>query len=332
MVAIMRGVDEVDRAIVAALQVDGRAPWHAVARVVGASEATVKRRAARLEEAGLLRVIGVVDVLRCGLGVPVLMRVRCRPGASVEVAGQIAARAEARFVCVVTGTADCVAELVVPGPRDFVRVLVADLRLLDGVLETETLAVMRTFISNHDWDPTGLGSGALPFEEQIWENPPERLDELERAIIEALGDSGRMSYAELARRVGSSEATARRRVDSLVRRGCLRFRTLAEPYVLGFGTELMLWVDVDPARLDGAGQQLAAHPGTKYLSATTGRYNLAGQIVLRHYGELYRYTTDVVGALPGVRSADVTLQIDTLKRAWVPVPEQVRAGREKEEQ
>ena len=329
------GVDGVDRALVAALQLDGRAPWHSVARAVGASEATVKRRAARLEEAGLLRVIGVVDVLRCGLGVPVLMRVRCRPGRSADVAARIAERPQARFVCVVTGTADCVAEMVVPSPQDFVRVLVGDLRLLDGVLETETLAVMRTFISNHDWDPgvldhaasdaAGLGGEALPFEERIWENPPERLDELERSIIDALGDSGRMSYAELARRVGASEATARRRVDSLIRRGCLRFRTLAEPSLLGFGTELMLWVGVDPARLDAAGQQLAAHPGTKYLSATTGRYNLVGQVVLRHYGELYRYTTDVVGALPGVRSADVTLQIDTLKRAWVPVPDRLRA-------
>lgn len=333
----MRGmtVDEVDRAVVAALQLDGRAPWHQVARAAGISEATVKRRAARLEEAGLLRVIGVVDVLRCGLGVPVLMRVRCRPGMSTEVAERIAALPEARFVCVVTGTADCVAEMVVPSPRDFVRLLVGDLRRLDGVIETETLAVMRTFISNHDWDPglldaeatkaAGLGGEALPFEEWIWENPPERLDDLERTIIDALGHAGRMSYAELARRVGGSEATARRRVDSLVKRGCLRFRTLAEPSLLGFGTELMLWVDVDPARLEPAGQQLAGHAGTKYLSATTGRYNLVGQVVLRHYGELFRYTTDVVGALPGVRSADVTLQIDTLKRAWVPVPAELRA-------
>ena len=331
----MQGVDEVDRAIIAALQLDGRAPWHAVARAAGTSEATVKRRAARLEEAGLLRVIGVVDVLRCGLGIPVLMRMRCRPGESLHVAEQIAARPQARFVCVVTGTADCVAELVVPGPPDFVRLLDADLRKLDGVLETETLAVMRTFISNHDWDPglvedTGLGGGALPFEEQVWEDPPDRLDDLERAVVDTLGHTGRMPYSELARRVGSSEATVRRRVDSLVRRGCLRFRTLAEPALLGFGTELFLWVDVDPAHLGRAGRQLAGQSGTKYLSATTGRYNLVGQVVLRHYGELYRYTTDVVGALPGVRSADVTLQIDTLKRAWVPVPAQLRASEEEQ--
>jgi hypothetical protein len=96
-------------------------------------------------------------------------------------------------------------------------------------------------------------------------------------------------------------------VDSLVRLGCLRFRTLAEPGSLGFAVEF--WLSVLPSKLDEAGQQLAADPNTKYLSATTARVNLVGQIVLGHYGELYRHTTEVVGALPELQVADVTLQV-----------------------
>jgi DNA-binding Lrp family transcriptional regulator len=162
------------------------------------------------------------------------------------------------------------------------------------------------------------GEDTQPFEAHLWEQPPERLDGLDLAVIAALGEDGRMSFKELSRQVGSSESTVARRVDSLIRRGCLRFRTLAEPAILGFTVEFMLWLSVLPAELDSAGKQLAAHPSTKYLSATTGRFNLVGQIVLRHYGELYSHTTDVVGALPGLRAADVTLQVATLKRAWTP--------------
>ena len=76
-----------------------------------------------------------------------------------------------------------------------------------------------------------------------------------------------------------------------------------------------------PSKLDEAGQQVAADPSTKHLSATTARVNLVGQIVLGHYGELYRHTTEVVGALPGLQMADVTLQVYTLKRAWTETPE-----------
>ncbi|WP_103962639.1 Lrp/AsnC family transcriptional regulator [Nonomuraea solani] len=322
-------IDELDRAIVAALQLNGRAPWSVVARIVGASESTVVRRATLLGDSGLLRVIGVVDVLRCGLGVPVLSRLRCRPGTSYDVAGRVAALPQARFVAVVSGSADVVAEFVVPTHADIGRVMVSGVPGGDRVGESETHAVMRTFVSNHDWNPGVLDEPATtelrdsaepPFEDRFRQGPPERLDELELAIVHALGEDGRMSYKALAGAVGASESTAKRRVESLVRRGCLRFRTLAEPEVLGFAVEFMLWLEVEPGLLERAGQQLAAHPATRYLSATTGRFNLAGQVALHHYGDLYPYLTGDVGSLPGLRTADVTLQLTTLKRAWVPTP------------
>ncbi|MFL6052901.1 MAG: Lrp/AsnC family transcriptional regulator, partial [Actinoallomurus sp.] len=71
-------LSELDRHLMAALQLDGRAPWNLVARAVGVSESTVQRRFTALRERGAAQVIGVVDVLRCGLGVPVLTRVSCR--------------------------------------------------------------------------------------------------------------------------------------------------------------------------------------------------------------------------------------------------------------
>jgi DNA-binding Lrp family transcriptional regulator len=320
---------ELDIRIVAALQLNGRASWSAIARHVGASESTVLRRVGQLTERGLLRVIGVVDVLRCGLGVPVLVRFRCRPGTAEAVTAALAARPETRYASVLAGGVDCAAELVVPSHEDIGRLVIEEPPAREDLIESETLAVMRTFTSAHDWDSGVLGADAIrdlrgsdvrPFEEQFWERPPEQLDELELAVIAALGEDGRMSFKELSRRVGVSESTVARRVDSLVRRGCLRFRTLAEPRQLGFAIEFMLWISVLPAQLEDAGRRLASHPTTKYLSATTGPFNLVGQVVLRHYGELYRYTTDVVGALPGVQAADISLQLRTLKRAWTPTP------------
>ncbi len=328
-------VAALDRAIIAALQLNGRASWQEIARHVGAEPRTVMRRGARLEESGVLRVIGVVDVLRCGLGVPVLVRYRCRPGTSPAVAAALAARPQMRYVACVAGSTDVVAEMVVPSYPQLDEVMAADLAALPQVVETESLPVMHTFTSAHDWDPRVLdekaarqlkpdGGGSSSFEGRFWEQAPERLDEVDLQIVEVLGGAGRLPYKDLAQRVGCGERTAARRVESLVDRGCLRFRTLAEPEVLGFNLEFMLWLSVDPGVLDRAGNVLTGQASTKYLSATTGRYNLVGQIVLGHYGELYAYTTEVVGSLPGLHSADVTLQTRTLKRAWTPTP----AGRD----
>ena len=50
------------------------------------------------------------------------------------------------------------------------------------------------------------------------------------------------------------------------------------------------------------------------------------QGVLPRYGDLYPYTTDVIGQLPGVQNAEMTLQVQTLKSAWVPVEDDGRLG------
>jgi DNA-binding Lrp family transcriptional regulator len=327
MVHVNDALDATDQRVLAALQLDGRASWATVARAVGSSESTVQRRYNALVESGAARVIAVVDVLRCGLGIPVLVRVATQPGKSLDVARQLAARPQARFVAVLTGGADAVAEFVVPDHGELSQMLIEDLPAAELITRTETLTVMRTFTSAHDWDPHMLDGAATsllrreqvhPFEDQVWRQAPDVLDDLELAIAATLGEDGRAPLREVAAQTGTSESTASRRIESMIRRGCLRFRTLVEPSLLGFSVEFMLWIDVAPADLEPAGRQLATHPATKYLSATTGRFNLCAQIALRHFADLYPFTTDVIGALPGVHRAESTLQLDTLKRAWVP--------------
>ena len=154
-------LDELDQRLLAALQLNGRASWQVVAKVVGASESTVQRRFTALRRRGAARVVGVVDVLRCGLGVPVLVRVSCRSAAAHEVATRLAARPEARFVTMVTGSVDAVAELVVPTHQEIAQVLIHELPAADQVTDTETLAVMRTFTSVHDWGTDLLEPAAV---------------------------------------------------------------------------------------------------------------------------------------------------------------------------
>jgi DNA-binding Lrp family transcriptional regulator len=317
---------ELDRRLVAALQLNGRASWTQVARALGAPESTVARRGQQLIDSGLVGVTGVLDHLRCGLGISLMVRMRCRPGAANTVAAALAELPEARFVTVVTGSADVAAEVVVRDHHDVTRVLVDGLPRAGDITETESMMVVRKFSAVEEWD-TGLltpeavsllrADGARTGHRE-W-SEPERLTEQEFAIARLLAADGRASYAQLAAASGVSESTAARRVESLVRRGCLRFRTLFETRLVGLGVEFMQWLSVEPAELENVGAQLAKHPSTQYVSATTGRFNLCLHGVLPGYGDLYQYLTDVVGALPGVLAADMTLQARTLKRAYVRI-------------
>jgi DNA-binding Lrp family transcriptional regulator len=247
------------------------------------------------------------------------------------VARAVAVHGRPRFVSVTTGSFDVTAEVVVPHHRDILQVIGELEGVVDDVLETESMVVIRKFSAFEEWVPGTIDAAATELlragravvAHRTW-TEPERLTDTDLAIARVLAGDGRASYATIAQRVDTSESTVARRVESLVERGCLRFRTLFEAPVLGYDVEFILWLTVDPAHVEEVGERLAGHPATRYVAAATGRHTLIVQGVLPDYGDLYPYTTEVVGRLPGVQSADLTLQVQALKRAWTAIDDDGR--------
>ncbi|MGW5865173.1 Lrp/AsnC family transcriptional regulator [Streptomyces sp. NPDC055239] len=319
-------IDELDQRIIAALQLNGRAPWSAVARWVGASETTAQRRYRSLRERGLLRVVGTLELDRTREGSSMLVRVQARPGQGLAAADRLTESPDVRFVAVVTGAADLIVDFVARDNEEMMRILFTDLPAADLITSTEAVPVIRAFVSASMWD-TGLLSAeaaadlrpaslASSCDREDWDMTPQALMPLEQDLVAALKEDGRTQVSALARRLGHTESGVARAMDRLISRGVLQFRTLADPSLLGYDAEFMVWLSIEPDRLDAAGRQLARHPGTKFLGAATGRFNLVGHMVLPRRADLYRYTSDVIGRLPGLLASDVTLHLVTMKYSW----------------
>jgi DNA-binding Lrp family transcriptional regulator len=321
-----------DHLIVKALAANGRGSWATIAQVVGSSPSTVQRRYARLHDLGAIHVVGAVDASATGLGVATMVRVHCGAAAVASVVAALSARPEVRFVSTLTGSADCVAEFVTPRLADLEGVLRE--MFSDPAIRTEALPVLRTFTVPFDTFPGALdvgGAATADSEPSGNATAPDlaatdgvvpaaaHLSPLERAVVDALIPDGRMPLIDVARAVGRSEAATRRVIDDLLSSGRLRIGPLLAPGLLRIETELMLWISVSPEQLGAAARQLAQHPAVHYASATAGRYNLIGQAFLADFAGLYDFTTHVLGALPGVREVDLTIQMTTHKRMWTPI-------------
>lgn len=313
---------DLDRQIMAALQLNGRAPWKQIAHAIEAPESTVARRGQHLLHSGVIAVTGVLDYLRCGLGISFQVRLRCRPGRSTQVGQALARLPATTFVTQLSGSADLAVEFLLPTHHEVARVLGDDLPCPDDIVETESMMVTRKFCALEEWD-TGLLSGAATrmlrpdstmthYQHRQW-TEAEQLTPRETAIAEVLASDGRASYTQIARAVGIGESTAARRLESLVRRGCLRFRAIFDVAQIGLGVEFMQWLQVAPSAIDSVGTELAKLRSTRYVSATTGRYNLCLHGALPSYADLYHYMTDVIGAIPHILTSDITLLSATLK-------------------
>ena len=69
--------------------------------------------------------------------------------------------------------------------------------------------------------------------------PAQRVDELDRRIIEALQENGRESFRRIASRLGVSEGTIRARYARLTDDGVLQVVAVTNPLGLGFDQALV---------------------------------------------------------------------------------------------
>jgi DNA-binding Lrp family transcriptional regulator len=133
-------------------------------------------------------------------------------------------------------------------------------------------------------------------------------------LIKELARDGRASCAALAAAIHWHESTVRRRIEELRQSGLLFFEVDIDNRVLGLNTHAILWLSIEPARLEEAGTALARHPEIPFAAATTGPTNLVASAVFRDAEHLYEYLTGELASLPGMRSVETAPIIRTLKR------------------
>ena len=153
-----RHLDAIDRAIIEALQQNGREPFRRIAAEVGVSEATIRARYARLRDANILQVTGVTNPLGLGFDAQAMVGIRTA-GAPEPVADEIAQWDEAGYVVITAGRFDILVELVCPDRRALLD-LTNRIRALDGVVSTESFLYLELWKQLYDWGARVQGAGA----------------------------------------------------------------------------------------------------------------------------------------------------------------------------
>jgi Lrp/AsnC family transcriptional regulator, regulator for asnA, asnC and gidA len=144
-----RRLDDVDRALIEALQQNGRDSFRRIAGEVGVSEATIRSRYQRLCEDGIVQVTAVTNPLGLGFDAMAMVGVRTS-GPPEDAAERIAQLDEADYVVVAAGQFDLLVELVCVDRRHLLDVT-NRIRALDGVASTETFVYLELHKQLYDW-------------------------------------------------------------------------------------------------------------------------------------------------------------------------------------
>lgn len=142
------------------------------------------------------------------------------------------------------------------------------------------------------------------------------MDELDRNIIQILQDNGRASNARIARDVGVSEGTVRRRLQSLLQDGIIKVVALPDPEVLGYNTEALVGIQVDPDKIDDVSRKLAVLKESSWVSVTTGSFDIFCWVTLPSSEDLGNFLKSEVGTISGVRRTETFVSLNVRKRNY----------------
>jgi Lrp/AsnC family transcriptional regulator, regulator for asnA, asnC and gidA len=143
-------LDEANRAIIEALQRDGRQPYGAIAQAVGLSEAAVRRRVQRLREAGVMQIVAVTDPLQLGFTRQAMIGLTVEGDVRV-VADKLSALPEVDYVVMCAGSFDLLAEVVCEDDERLLQVLNDSVRSIPGVRATETFLYLKLAKQTYTW-------------------------------------------------------------------------------------------------------------------------------------------------------------------------------------
>jgi len=144
-------LDDLDKAIIQCLQLDGRRPYAQIGRQLKVPEATVRQRAERLIHRRVVQVVGVTDPLAMGFQQPALIGLKVDLARLDEVAERIAALDEVTYLVVTAGRFDLVCEVVCEDNEHLLRVLTERFAAIDGIDATETLVELRFVKESYQW-------------------------------------------------------------------------------------------------------------------------------------------------------------------------------------
>jgi Lrp/AsnC family transcriptional regulator for asnA, asnC and gidA len=135
-------------------------------------------------------------------------------------------------------------------------------------------------------------------------------------MVELLQEDGRLTVTSLARTLGVTEPTARRKLRRLLDDGIIHVVATVDPFDVGYETPVIIGLKVERAKLDAVARRLSDLPQVRYVGASTGRVDLVVEVVVRTNQDLSDFLMNELASIEGVLDSETNLIVRIYKQSW----------------
>ncbi|HAC19209.1 MAG TPA: Lrp/AsnC family transcriptional regulator [Dehalococcoidia bacterium] len=142
------------------------------------------------------------------------------------------------------------------------------------------------------------------------------MDQLDVRIITHLQKDGTSTNAGIARQVGVSEETVRRRLKRLMSEQFIKVVAVPDASRMGYESQVIIGLQVDADKVDAVGDQLAEMTEVTWVSVTTGSFDIFAWATLKSSEVLSDFLRKRVGVIPGVRKMETFINLASKKEEF----------------
>lgn len=139
-------------------------------------------------------------------------------------------------------------------------------------------------------------------------------DDIDKKLLEILAEDGRISYVELAEKVGLSRVAVKDRIQSLKDRGVIeKFTVVINSENAGKKVSAFFEVDVEPKQLQQVAQNLADNPSVASIYQMTGPSTLHMHVLVEDFQMLEVFINNELYAVEGITRVESSVILKRFK-------------------
>ena len=139
------------------------------------------------------------------------------------------------------------------------------------------------------------------------------VDALDNQIIETLSLDGRMSNASIARNLGVSEGTIRRRLNILKDEGIIDIKVVLNPNYVASETEAIIGIQVDLPVIRQVVLKLNQINEIRWVNITSGSFDIFVNVSTKSLSDLLELLQNKIGNIDGVKKIETFTTLDVPK-------------------
>lgn len=152
----------------------------------------------------------------------------------------------------------------------------------------------------------------------------ESLDALDNGIIRLLTEDGRIPIGEMAKKLGVTAPTIRKRIKALEENGIFKVSGLIDPSRHAEMVTAIVAMSIQSeGKLDQILDKISSLPNVAWAGVVTGRYDIIAEVIcVEGKEELYQFTTKTILKMATVVRSETFIFMKS-RGNWLPLPEGV---------